>query len=678
MGCALLVGLAACVGNLDDGNGPSDPIDDDPAGTQDVELSSAALRRLSIHELENTYRSVVGFAPQAIERIPPDSLTHSFDRVVNAQTMSPAHLEAFVAIADEAATTLMTEQSLATVVAGCPAAQIPSLAVSKLVSIAGNALSLGPEWAVGNAGNPQWGSTTYAPDPTAAYTHAFPTPGAYAISATVDVNGTVDVMELSVNGEAAAAATTVTGLSTVGATVTIDAVGSYIIGLSLDTEPDDNGLAVVFRSLTIEGPLQSTAEPEAPQVRACAMAVIDELAPRAERRPLDASTRDRLTSLYDGAVASHGSAQALHALLEAILSSPRMLYMVELGEPVAGRPGLFRLDDWEVASRLSYALCEQPPDEALREAAYRGALDEELEAQARRLMAKPCARGTVERFVEQWLWLNELPSLNKSPEIFPAFTTEARDGLIAESKRFIAEVIWNEDASVAALFDSDHAWPDASTAGLWGLSSASGERVDLPNERAGLVTSPAVLAVTAPFDGTSPVKRGVYVLEQLLCDGTPPPPTNVAIVPPVPDPNLTTRERWAAHSSDPACASCHALIDPIGFTFESFDGVGQYRTEENGLPVDAAGGIPSLGIEDGSLVGGAATARAIASSDALRACAAKQWLRNALGRLETSADDDTLTDLAGAFDAGSMQSAMLTLVTTEAFKHRRQDTEESP
>ena len=313
MGCALLVGLAACVGNLDDGNGPSDPIDDDPAGTQDVELSSAALRRLSIHELENTYRSVVGFVPQAIERIPPDSLTHSFDRVVNAQTMSPAHLEAFVAIADEAATTLMTEQSLATVVAGCPAAQIPSLAVSKLVSIAGNALSLGPEWAVGNAGNPQWGSTTYAPDPTAAYTHAFPTPGAYAISATVDVNGTVDVMELSVNGEAAAAATTVTGLSTVGATVTIDAVGSYIIGLSLDTEPDDNGLAVVFRSLTIEGPLQSTAEPEAPQVRACAMAVIDELAPRAERRPLDASTRDRLTSLYDGAVASHGSAQALHA-----------------------------------------------------------------------------------------------------------------------------------------------------------------------------------------------------------------------------------------------------------------------------------------------------------------------------------------------------------------------------
>src|SRR5690606_21249443 len=140
--------------------------------------------------------------------------------------------------------------------------------------------------------------------------------------------------------------------------------------------------------------------------------------------------------------------------------------------------------------------------------------------------------------------------------------------------------------------------------------------------RAGILTSPSILAVTGTFDGTSPVHRGVYVLEQMLCSRPPPPPGDVEIVPPPPDPALTTRERWAAHSDDPVCSSCHRVIDPVGFAFEGSAGIGRHRTEENGHPVDASGGIPTLGLEDGSLVGGAELSRALASAMELRSCLA--------------------------------------------------------
>jgi hypothetical protein len=225
------------------------------------------------------------------------------------------------------------------------------------------------------------------------------------------------------------------------------------------------------------------------------------------------------------------------------------------------------------------------------------------------------------------------------------------------------------------LFDAGYAWPEPSTAFLYGMASADGGQMTLPAERAGILTSPAVLAVTGTFDGTSPVARGVYVLEQILCSGTPPPPASAAIVPPLPDPDLTTRDRWAAHSDDPACASCHQLIDPIGFTFEEFDGIGRHRSEENGHPVDASGGIPSMGIEDGSLVGGAQLAKAVAASAELRSCVATQWLRFAFGRLETPSDADTIEALAGAFDGGTMLEAMLSIVTSEAFRHRKEGEE---
>lgn len=640
-----------------------------------LKVSSSAMRRLSVHELTNTFEAVVGFAPNALERLPPDGLGHTFDRVVNAQTMSPAHLEGYAAIATEVSSSLIGERRLDELVSGCPDSSIPSPVRSEIATVNGSTLGVGPAWAVSGSGNGLHISTMYAPDVEAAYAHAFSTPGDYELRFAVDIDGPVDTANIVVDGEVVATQTNVNGAATVSATVHIAEARTYVIELSLQTEPDDNSLGLTFEALTIEGPLAEMAQPDEAEVKDCATSIIEELVPRAYRRPVADEERERLNGLYDEVALSYGPADALGSLLEAVFASPHFLFLVELGEPVADRQGMFRLGAHELAARLSYALCEQPPDEQLAAAAASAELLEEgqLEAHARRLLEAPCARGAVERFLEHWLWLNRLPSLTKSPELFPEFTDQVRDGLVAEGKRHFAELVWGQHATVSTLFETSHAWPDATTAFLYGFTSGNGEQTTLPDERAGILTSPGVLAVTAPFDGTSPVERGVFVLEQILCSEMPPPPADVDIVPPPPDPNLTTRERWAAHTENPECAGCHQIIDPIGFAFEDFDGIGRHRSEENGAPIDAVGGVPLIGVENGSVTGGAALARVVAGSDELKACAARQWLRFSLGRLETAEDKDALDELTASFEAGSIHEALVTIVTTDAFLHRAEE-----
>ncbi len=665
--------LASCVGVVElPGEERRPPPPDDP--TTPLRVPSSTTRRLTSRELGRTIKALTGVRPEALGRLPPESRGYAHDRVVNGQTVSPAHLEAYLAIAEEVADTLLAEARLDEITPACPDPILPPAAPPRTDAISGVGLTGNPDWAFGpNEETPTRLSSVYAPDPTVFYTHDFAAPGRYAVAFELETDARLGSAEIALDDAVVHIANDVApGATRLETTLAIAEAGPHLIELRIVTGNDN--LRVHYDRLTIVGPEDPTAGRFDAERRACGRAFVAELAPRALRRPLAADEEARLSALFDEG-AAEGLASGLRMLLAGILATPSFLYLVELGTPVEGAPGAFALGPHELAARLSYALCELPPDAELRAAAASGAIlaPAELEAHARRLLALDCGRDTVRRFLEEWLWLDRLASLNKSPEAFPEFDEDVRAGMQAEAARFLDEMLWSEGAALPAMFAADFAWPDARTAHLWGIAGADGARTALPPERAGVLTLPGVLAVTGTFDGTSPVHRGVFVLEEILCDDLPPPPADLEIVPPPPDPDSTTRERWAAHSSVAQCRGCHERIDPPGFAFEDFDGLGRHRTVENGRPIDARGGLPAIGLADGAIEGGAALARAVATSEPLGACFADHWLRFALGRLPGEADGPDLASVAGVAREDSIAEALVTLVRSETFRRRYEE-----
>jgi hypothetical protein len=199
------------------------------------------------------------------------------------------------------------------------------------------------------------------------------------------------------------------------------------------------------------------------------------------------------------------------------------------------------------------------------------------------------------------------------------------------------------------------------------------ERVSLdPKQRAGLLTQASLLAVNAKPNQSSPVHRGKFVRERLLCQPLPPPPNNVNIQPPDVDPKATTRQKFAQHSSDPYCAGCHKLMDPIGFGFESYDGIGQFRTKDHGLPVDASGELTGTRDSDGKFDGAIELAARLGDSAEVRECVATQWFRFGYGHGEEKADSCAMSQLQDAFRAAdyNVKELLVALTRTDAFRYR--------
>jgi cytochrome c553 len=326
------------------------------------------------------------------------------------------------------------------------------------------------------------------------------------------------------------------------------------------------------------------------------------LAARAYRRPVSADEVERLLALYRrGASKGLAPEAALRLPLKAVLVSPNFLYRIEADRPAAaGRPGVL-VSPHELASRLSYFLTSTMPDADLRAAADSGALAEPagLEAQARRLLASPRAGALVTGFIAQWLQLSKLASARPSTEYFPTFNGRLKDAMRQEVERF-ADGLRTGDRSVLEFLDADYTYANQDLAKHYGLGGVQGpqlRRVDLKPEhhRGGLLGMGAVLAINAHTYRTSPTLRGKWILEVLL--GTPPPP-------PPPDAGTikdeekkkkepkTFREVLQQHAAQPACASCHRRIDPLGFALENFDAVGRWRDTQGGLPLDTVGVLP--------------------------------------------------------------------------------------
>ncbi len=385
--------------------------------------------------------------------------------------------------------------------------------------------------------------------------------------------------------------------------------------------------------------------------------MLTNLAQNAWRRPVTSDEVDDLVTLYNTGAAGEDSATGLALAMQGVVEATGTLYRTELGDP--GQTGqTIQLSQWEIASQLSYLATGGPPDEELRQAALSGSLivSDVRVGQLQRLLGTPAAVTQLGSFVEEWLGLTNMSSLQKNNEYFPLFTTTLRDDMAASARAFTAAVISNSNASVPELLSADYTYADNPLAAFLDSTQQPGDMMarlsttDLP--RRGLITHPAFLSTYAHADDGSPTLRGKLVRTRLLCQDIPPPPPNVIASVAAVSSTQTTRQRAEAHTSNPTCSGCHNLMDPIGFGLEGFDGFGQARTMESGQTIDDSGNIMGSDIA-GAFTGGVELATRLASSKDVGTCAATQLTRFALGRIETPADQCTLNLTISQYQAST-------------------------
>ena len=422
-------------------------------------------------------------------------------------------------------------------------------------------------------------------------------------------------------------------------------------------------------------------DPVADGEDACARQFIAELAPKAYRRPLEQAELDALQSVYDSGRAQGDFANGIRLVVQGMLQSPHFLYHVEFGE---GTGEILALTDHELASRLSYFLWDTMPDDELFTAAGDGTLqtDDGLVAQVDRMLADDKAREGIAHFHLQWLGVDEVDKVEKSADYFPTFDAALALAMRDETAAFANHVVLDDDGMLSTLMSASYTLSeDPDLLALYGVTlpggHVAGDPIDLPaDQRGGLLTQASVLTKHAHVNQTSPVHRGKLVRENFFCQPLQPPPPNVDNSPPTPDPNATTRERFEQHRADPSCSGCHNLIDPLGFAFEHYDGIGAWRELEAGAPVDASGEI--IGTDVDRVIDGVLDMNvALGESELVQQCVARQWFRFALGRndsLDDQCSTDTL-DASFAASGGDIREVIKALVLSHAFRHRKPEVE---
>jgi hypothetical protein len=417
---------------------------------------------------------------------------------------------------------------------------------------------------------------------------------------------------------------------------------------------------------------------------ACARAFLDGLGRLAFRRPLDEGERASLLAIYASKEKRSGHARATQLLLSVMLQSPAFLYRLE---PLDERgPRTRPLRGEEIATRLSYLIWASTPDAALLDEAAAGRLatPEQAGQAARRLLKDPRAVDGIRSFHRQWLDLRELDTESKDPVRYPSFTPELKRAMVEETLRFSARAVLEGGDVVTALLTSRKSFVNAPLAKLYGVPAPPGEGfalVDLPpRERSGLLTQASVMTVLASAEETSPILRGKFVREKFLCQTIPPPPPNVDITPPRFDPNVTKKERFARHRTDPSCAGCHQMMDPTGFGFEHYDALGAWRTVDGAFPVDALGSLSGTDDADGPFDGAIDLGARLAASQKVRRCVATQWFRAALGRGERDEDAGSLEAAYQAFSRAGfdVRELIVAITMSEAFRHAGSDAGSAP
>ena len=436
--------------------------------------------------------------------------------------------------------------------------------------------------------------------------------------------------------------------------------GVQRIAVALVKTPEGEPAPTLFvEYLELEGPFDTrpatqrrllacdASQPHREQTRE----ILARFTSHAYRRPVTADEIERLVKLVEAAEARGEKWEGgIQLALQAVLVSPKFLFRLELDDrPDSHDPR--PIDEFQLASRLSYFLWSTLPDDELIGLAEEHRLTINLDEQVRRMLTDPKSQALVENFALQWLQLRRLKSFAPAPKLFPSFNEPLRTAMSRETELFFAAIM-REDRSVLELLDADFTFLNEPLARHYGITdtqgNAAGQKPERPGgqpirgpqfvrvslgdkQRGGLLTQASVLTVTSNPTRTSPVKRGRWVLEQLLGTPPPPPPPNVPELPQDEKAVLSgsLRQRLEQHRANPSCANCHARMDPLGFALENYDAIGAFRAKDGEFPVDSSGTLP-----DGQTFAGPAELKAIlkGKKELFARCLAEKLLTYALGR----------------------------------------------
>jgi hypothetical protein len=422
---------------------------------------------------------------------------------------------------------------------------------------------------------------------------------------------------------------------------------------------------------------------------ACATTFIKSFGAAAYRRPL---TNDEVTSLVtiyhagaDGAAYNDG----IDLITRAVLQSAGFLYITEIGAgtspPATG--ATVTLTPNETASTLAFLLTSAPPDSTLLAAASQLGDPDMREQQARRLLKTTAAQNGLVRLVREWLGIDGIAGIAKDSTVYPKFA-DVKDDIATESQAFVREVMVNSTGTISELLSADWTIASQKLATVYGVQAASSGRTSLVSVgRRGILNQGAFLSVYAHASESGPVFRGVAIMRRVACMSLGSPAAlNISVVPPMPDPMKTTRDRFAAHVSDPMCAACHDSIDSFGFAFEKYDGMGMARPVANGKPTENNQPVitaTTLGDKDdeqkmdfdGSYADSDALAMGLAGSAQVRTCMARQVFRASAGRSDSLAVDaeQAFVDLWSQLPAdkqGNIIETLMAYVRSPAFTTR--------
>jgi len=422
-------------------------------------------------------------------------------------------------------------------------------------------------------------------------------------------------------------------------------------------------------------PRQASDPKNVDEVVEAARANASSFAQRAFRRPLEAGETERLFNLMRVSWDSNATKEEImQTLITAILASPHFIYRVEEDDPQDFVDGVRPLNDFELASRLSYFLWSSMPDDPLLERAKEGKLHtaEQLHAEVDRMLADPKAKALVENFAGQWLQLRDLEAMSPDPAKFASFDATLRGSMRRETELLFSSIL-DENRSILELLGADYTYVDERLAKHYGIEGVSGKefkKVDLMGKRRGVLMHGSILLLTSNPTRTSPVKRGKWVLENLLAEPPPPPPPNVPELGAAGETLGTLRQQMEQHRVNPNCAVCHVKMDAVGFGLENFDAIGAWRDADGREKIDPSGILPG-----GRTFSGPLDLVQILVEDKkaeFARCLSLKMLTYALGRGLGVADRCTISSIVENLAKDDYRFATLikSIVTSPPFTHQ--------